>query len=1033
MILTEYAIKFRTAVFVFMAVIVVAGIYSYATLPREGSPDITIPYVFITAFYEGTAPEEMEKLVTIPIEKKINDVDGIKTLSSVSAENVTSISIEFQAGRDIDQALQLVKNKVDLARPDLPNDLDEPTVQAFNFSSDSPVFTVTLSGATDLERLKNLAEDLQDQIELLPGVKQADVVGARVREIRLELDLTRMIAYNIPLGLVLQRVAQENSTISAGNIELAGDKFQVRIPGEFTLVPEIKDLVLTERAGQPVYLADIATVIDTFKDRDSISRLNGEPCVALEVKKRSGENTVSMVRNIQKIMDQFACPADVRLTVVYNEADYVIGIIKDLENNIISGFLLVVLVILVFMGLRNSLLVGIAIPFSLLIGFLVMDVMDYALNMVVLFALVLAVGMLVDNAIVIVECIYRHRTNGLSRSEAARVGAAEVAWPVITSTLTTVAAFYPLLFWPDIMGQFMSFMPKTLIVVLLASLFVAIVINPAVCAVLIKPATRPLDPLRPHWFVRRYETILRGALHHRISILLLGFALLFLSVELYGRYGSGMELFPATEPRNAVVVVAFPQGVSIERTDAALRRIEQKLARFEDIKFIHTAVGSGEDGGVSRAQGTHVGRIHIEFKELSERRGKSSELVDQIRAEVGVIPGAETKVAKSQEGPPGQAPVSIELSGDEFEDLSELAAEIERRIETVPGLVDLQDDFEEALPEIQFLVDRPRAALLGLDTDTIGVFLRAAIYGLESSKFRADEDEYDITVRLPLDQRNTMSLMDQVFIPTAQGRNIPLSSLGKAQYTGGRGAIRRKNQKRIITITGNNQGRGVDKIIVDVRKRLADLQLPRGYKLAYAGDTEEMQKSGEFLKKAFLIAVGLIAVILVIEFNSVLLPAIIMFTVILSLVGVVWGLLICRMKFGVIMTGLGVISLAGVVVNNGIVLIDFIVQRRRAGLDPFEAVVDAGKTRLRPVLLTAVTTVLGLIPMAIGYSVDFHYWPPRLVASAESSSWWAPMAVAVIFGLSLATLLTLVLVPIMFSLAESVAHAFRRWFGMHDE
>jgi len=1033
MLISNYAIKFRTAVFVFLLVLVIAGGSAYKNLPREGSPDITIPYVFLTAIYEGTAPSEMEKLVTIPLEKQLNDLENVKEITSTSAEGVSSIAIEFLSGQDMDLALQRVKNKIDLARPDLPTDLDEPVAQAINFSTDFPILLFTLSGDTPLDRLKNLAEDLQDRIEQLPGVKQAVVSGVREREIRVEIDISRLASFGIPMDLVMQRIASENRTISAGNLETRGDKFQVRIPGEFEIVPQIRELMLAERNGKPVFLRDIATITDTYKDLSSISRINRKPSVSISLMKRSGENSVKVIDRVKELLNAFALPPGIELTIVMDESDYVRMMIEELENNIASGFILVVVVLLIFMGWRNAFFVGLAIPFSMLLGFAIISAMGMTLNMIVLFSLVLAVGMLVDNAIVIVENIYRNRTLGLSRHEAARRGASEVAWPVITSTLTTLAAFCPLLFWPDIMGQFMGFLPRTLIIVLSASLFVAIVINPAICSALISARKREARPHK-HWFIGGYERILRLALANRLAVLALGFAFLILSVQLYARFGSGQELFPDVEPRSAAIGVKFPEGTSIERTDAALAAIEEKLTKYKDIKFCLTTVGSAGGGTIEGGQGgTHIGNIHVEFVSAQERTGNTFDLITEIRKDIGLIPGAEVTVAKQEEGPPLGNPVEIEFSGDDFETLTEYAAEIMHRIETVPGLVELRDDMEDALPEIQFVVDRDRAALFGLDTSQIGNFLRTAVYGTESSKFRADEDEYDITLRLPEDQRNTLALLDRIFIPAPGGQKVPLTSLGKVEYTGGKGAIKRKNQKRVIKIIGDNQNRGVDEILVDVQARLADMILPRGYSIKYAGDTEEMQESGAFLSRAFVIASGLIAVILVIQFNSILLPFIIMFTVLLSLIGVMWGLLLCRMKFGIIMTGLGVISLAGIVVNNAIVLIDCILQRRAEGLEIHEAIVSAGTMRLRPVLLTAVTTILGLLPMAIGYSVEFHQWPPRIIAGAESTQWWAPMAVAVLFGLLLSTILTLVLVPSMYSTVESIAAYFRKRFGVKEE
>lgn len=1027
MLLSDYSIKFRTAVFVFIFTLVIFGIVSYNSLPREGSPDITIPYVFVNAIYEGTSPEEMEKLITVPLEKQLNDVENIKEMRSTTADSVATISIEFLAGEDIDLAKQRVKDKVDLAGPDLPADLDEPVVDAFNFSSDQPIFTLALSGDTPLDRLTGIAEDLQEAIELLPGIREAEISGIREREIRIEPDLEKLALYSIPVTLFIQRLSEENKTISAGNIEMVGNKFQVRIPGEYEYIYPLKNLLLANRNGHPIYLSDVATISDTYKDRETVTRLNSESAVSLGVKKRSGENSVAVIERVKELLDSFSIPPDIHLTHVYDESDYIDSMIKELENNILTGFVLVVVVLLFFLGVRNATFVGLAIPFSMLIAFTIMNLQGGTLNMIVLFSLVLAVGMLVDNAIVIVENIYRNRTEGLTRIEAARRGASEVAWPVITSTITTLAAFSPLLFWPDIMGQFMGFLPRTLIVVLTASLFVAIVINPAVCSVFIEGRKRESKDQKEHPFMQNYERFLRGALHHRGIILVLGLLLLVFTFLIYGRFGEGVELFPETDPRSATVNIRFPQGTSLEFTDQAMQDIEKKLQTYPDIKFYLTTAGSGAGFGASR--GTHLGNIHIEFVDIDERMTNSMQLVSTIREHIGTIPGSDLKVEKQEEGPPLGAPISIELSGDEFELLSEYSSSIMRNIETIPGLVDLQDDFEEALPELQFHVNRNQAAMLGLNTDSIGTFLRMAFYGLEISDYRMDEDEYDITLRLPEPQRRDVQVLDQIMIPTPTGSTIPLTSAGKAVYTGGRGAITRKDQKRLVTITGNNEKRGVDEIIQDIQKRLTSLNLPRGYTINYSGDTEEMQESGAFLSRAFTIALGLIVVVLVIQFNSVLLPFIILMSVVLSLIGVMWGLLICRMRFGIIMTGVGVISLAGIVVNNSIVLIDCIIQRRREGLSATESVVVAGKTRLRPVLLTATTTILGLIPMAVGYSVDIHTWPPKFVAGAESSQWWAPMAVAVIFGLLVSTLLTLIVAPLMYSLADSLTQVLTRRFG----
>jgi len=1036
MILTNYAIKFRIAVSVFIGVLIVLGSLTYKSIPREGFPDITIPQVFISAPYEGTAPQEMENLVTIPIEKKLNELGSVKEILSTSGESFTSISIEFLPDQNIDQAIQRVKDKIDLARIDLPDDLEEPIVDGFNFSTDVPIMRFSISGDSDLERLRSVAENLQDRIELINGVREAAVTGTLEREIRIEFDRARLSTYGVPLFDVLNLVGQENVTISAGSLEVGDSKFQVRLPGEFKLASDLRDLVVTVRNGRPIYLSDVAHITDTYKDVSSIARINGETSVSLIIKKRSGANTVALVDQIKELLKTYALPEDLKITLVQDESKMVRDMLSELENNIVTGFLFVVIVLFIFMGGRNSFFVGLAIPMSMLLAFIVMSLMGVTLNMVVLFGLILGVGMLVDNGIVIVENIYRLHGKGLSRIEAAKQGASEVAWPVITSTLTTLVVLSPLLFWPGIMGQFMGFVPRTLIITLTCSLFVALVINPAVCSVFIKKgkiSENPLEPGKAHPFVAGYEAFLRGALKHRVLILLLSITFLMLSGQIYGRYNRGVEQFTTTEPETAQIQVKYSQGTAIETTDAALKKLEEILVPYSEIEFFQSNVGQGNALFGESASGTHVGTIFIDFIDEQLCETPPNEVIEQIRSALPSFPGAEVTIDKEERGPPGGAPVSIEISGDDFERLTGLADEIRERIETIPGLTDLRTNFEDALPELQFEIDRQRTAMLGLDTATVGNFLRTSLFGIESRrKFRAGEEEYDITVRLPKAGREQFNTLSEMMIPVKDQGSVPLSSLGKFEYTAGLGEIKRKDLKRVVTLLGNNEGRSVPEILKDVTKATADLQLPNNYTIYYAGDNEDMQEAMAFLGRAFLIAVAGVLVVLVIQFNSVLLPLISVVSIALSIIGVMWGLLLTQMRASVVMTGLGVISLAGIVVNNAIVLIDCINQQKREGMDSIKAILTAGRLRLRPVLLTASTTILGLIPMAIGWSIDVHSFPWKISQGGGTSAWWAPMAVAVIFGLAVATVLTLVLIPVMVSLADSLAAKLRKHITIEE-
>jgi multidrug efflux pump subunit AcrB len=644
--------------------------------------------------------------------------------------------------------------------------------------------------------------------------------------------------------------------------------------------------------------------------------------------------------------------------------------------------------------------------------------------MIVLFSLIMAVGMVVDNAIVIVENIYRHYQlilaaepqlpRRVQRIRAAMSGTAEVAWPVITSTLTTVAAFAPMIFWPGIMGGFMKYLPITLIITLLASLFVALVINPVLSSIFV---TRQKSDIQRSAFMRGYRRFLQAALEHRYTTLGLSVALLVGLGMLYAKQGHGVELFPSFDPRRAIVDIRFPQGTNIRETDRLARVIEQRLQPFAgELERVITNVGAGGGGDPHLSSGgggaEHLANITLAFHDYEVRQRPSADVVADIRRALADLAGAEIKVDKEEQGPPMGAPVTVRLIGEDFKVLEQISAQARQRIGNIPGLVNLRSDHEATRPELAFRVDRRRAMLLGVNTAIVGNFLKTAVFGSEVGKYRQFNDEYDITVRLPAAQRENVDDLFRLRVPNSRGESVPLSSLGDFTYTGGYGTIQRINQKRVVTLTADAEGRLDTEVLADVQQRLKALDLPLGYEVRYAGQNEEMQKAIAFLSKAFIVALLLIVLILVAQFNRLTIPIVIMTTVILSLIGVFAGLLTCRMPFGVIMTGIGVISLAGVVVNNAIVLLDYTRILRERGMDLVAASVEAGATRLRPVLLTAGTTVLGLVPMALGISYDFHKMTWAL--KSESSQWWASMSVAVIFGLTFATLLTLVVVPALY-------------------
>ncbi len=1195
MILSDAAIRNRTTVFVLIFLIFVAGLSSYAALPREAAPEVKFPHVLITTVHRGVSPEDIENTITKEIEVELSGLKGLKEIRSISAEGISTIDVEFDSGVDIDDALQRVKDKVDIAAADLPTDPErqEPIVQELD-SSEFPILMIGLAGDVSEVRLKQIAERLEDEIEAVPGVLEVDVIGALEREIRVEIDPDRFAAYELTGQELMGVIPSEHVTRTAGSMETDLMKFSVRLDAEFDRAEEMFTIPLATRDNMPIYLSDVARVRDTFKDRETYSRLDGRSSITLVVKKRVGENIVEIAQRVKVVLDEASklVPGGVSFVLTSDQSDAIGNMVRDLENNIFSGLVLVVLVLLLFMGLRSSVIVASAIPMSMLISFAVLQAMGITLNMVVLFSLILALGMLVDNAIVIVENVYRHRQMGYGPVKAAMMGTREVAWPVITSTATTVAAFAPMLFWPGIMGEFMRYLPMTVIVVLVSSLFVAMVINPVICSVF---GGSGEGEKREGFVLRGYRRLLHSALEHRVITSIVAILVLISVFVIFGRRNSGVELFPEVDPKQAVISLRFPQGTNIDHTDAVTRRVEKAVEEFRTdpntghtlIDHIQANVGSGGYDFFGSAGGSHVANVTMIFPDFEDRHdvNQSGRVIKQVREALGGIPGCELKVEAMDEGPPTGDPVSVRIIGRDLDTLERYSDRVQELIASTPNLVGMRSDLESARPELLFRVDRERAARLRLNTAAIAQFLQTAILGSDVADFREFNDDYDIVVRLPADQRIHLEDLLRLRIPSMTGQPVPLSSVGRFIYTPGLGTIHRINQKRVVTVSGDKDGRESNAILQDVQNRLhplgpgrlepgdltdanailaqldpdapgersavarrlwekmgwfqarrikpsfdkaridsadrnalvdvlnemlpapdlfrpADyegltldpqarelrkridralqagpmhelivglglaeplvseqavtrfnrlvlqaawppavvdrprLVLEPGYRIEYAGEKEESDKAQSFLFQAFVFAILAIVCILVTQFNTLSAPLIIMTTVILSMIGVLIGLMVFDLKFGIIMTGVGVISLAGVVVNNAIVLLDYTRQLQRRGMELIDAAVEAGATRLRPVLLTAATTILGLIPMATGVSVDFRGlgslaptigslavldWdgaggaaPGFLILRSESGEWWKSMAIAVIFGLAFATMLTLLVVPSLY-------------------
>jgi multidrug efflux pump subunit AcrB len=1075
MIVSDMAVRKRTSVVVLALVIIIFGLFAYNALPRESAPDITIPYIFITTSYPGVAPEDIEQSITIPIEKKLKGLESVKRVESSSTEGFSSIIIEFVAGTDIDDVLPKTKDKVDQADSDLPADLEEdPEVTEINIS-ELPIVVLSLSGTCGLVRLKDIAEDLEEDIESIPGVLEVDVTGGLEREIRVEPYPDRLAYYGLSILGLRKVIAEENQNVSGGTIRMGDGRFQLRVPGEFQSPQEIYGLVVGLHDGRPVYLKDVARVVDGFKDEEGRSRLNGREAVNIQVKKRAGENILRITDQVDRLIEERmpTWPQGTEVSKLMDQAKDIRTMVADLENNIITGLILVVVVLLFVLGVRNAVLVSLAIPFSMLLSFTILHALGITLNMVVLFSLTLALGMLVDNAIVIVENIFRYMEQGVPRIQAAMRATGEVAQPVTASTLTTVAAFFPLLFWPGIMGEFMRYLPLAVIITLSSSLFVAMVINPALASIFLRlPAGHRFTQIKVSaeeiekageapiavrgLMLRGYSRLLDGALNHRLAILAMAFlAVVVMAMIWYNKIGieKPVEFFPNIDPHSIYVNLDMPEGADLDYSDRLARQVEMSLCNgpgrglappdadpaecyaenrekkrytlrqgqefvgltdMTNVKYIYSrAVAT--TGGSSVFEANSPNHIGIQFHDFEDRLEASPLTVEEIRGRIKGIPGGQITIAEQEEGPPTGAPINIEIVGDNFYVLGRIAQQTREVLEKIPFVRDIRDDYIAGSPTVRVRVDRQRAALLGLSTEIIGFALKVAFNGIKVSTFREGDEDYDITVQLPASDRKVTDILRELLIPTAEGL-VPLSTVTRFELTGGLGQVNRINHERAVTVKANVDERHIPGPVVraQAEKILANATLPPGYKVRFTGEFEQQQEAQDFLSKAFAAAIFLIVLILVTQFNSVAQPFIIITSVILSLGGVFIGLAFMKLPFGIIMTGVGVISLAGVVVNNAIVLIDYTNRLHERGMHFREAIIAAGCTRLRPVLLTAVTTILGLLPMVTGIAFDFH--DMRISWLSQSSQWWRSMASAVIFGLALATVLTLVVVPTLYAL-----------------
>jgi CzcA family heavy metal efflux pump len=1034
----------KVTIYILMLIIVLMGTFSYVSLPKESTPSVKIPYVFITTVYPGVTPQDIENLVTQEIEKEIKGISGVKKITSVSRESFASISVEFNTDIIIDDALQKVRDKVGIAKTKMPADIKEPVITEINFS-ELPMLYINVGGNAGLPKLKDIATKLSDKIEEIPGVLTAEVVGGVDREVKIDVNPDRLKYYNISFNDLTNSVSAENLNIPGGSVEIGKSSYLIRVPGEYKDPEKMGDIVIKSNTNQPIYVKDVAQVTYGFKDRSTYSRVNGKESVTIVIKKRSGANIIDIADKSKEILEtnKGIIPEGVNISLTGDQSKMIKNTVHELENGVITGMVLVCLILFFFMGFKNSFLVATSIPLSFLISFTVLSMMGITLNMIVLFTLILVLGIIVDDAIVVVENIYRLQENeNYSQADAAVEGPKEVFAPVLVATLTIIASFFPLLFFPGIVGDFMKYLPITLIVCLSSSLFVAMVISPVQASVFInykkdkeksqKKKFRPIGRFLEHFdekffdtTLRYYEKALRKSLKYRKTSIGFVFALLIIVFIIYGISNNGVEFFPSVEPRQANINLTLPVGSNIKTTNDLSKRLEEKLPPFQDIEYYVANIGSSNNPLDFSGEGIpNKGTITLNFLDKLDRSQSSFKSIEEVRTAIENITGGNIEVTKQTMGPPTGPPINIEITGDDFSKLGELSEKIKREIKDISGLVDLKDDFDESRPEIKVTVDREKAALYGLNTAMIGMAVRTAVNGTTASKLRVGEDEYDVTVRLSKEERNNIETINNLFISNRDGKMIPISSVAEVKMSGGIGAINRKDLKRVVTISANAEGRLGNDVLKDVMKKLETFNMPSGYTLKYTGEQEDQKESSAFLGKAMIISLLLIFFLMVVEFNSVRIPIIIMISVVLSLIGVLIGLLITGTPFGIMMTGIGVIALAGIVVRNAIVLLDFHKQLEKRGLSRDEALVQAGIIRMRPIFLTAAATILAIVPLATG--IDFDWRSFSLVIGGENSAFWRPMGIAIIFGLAFATFLTLVIIPTIYSEIDDIILKFKR-------
>jgi len=1131
--LTTIALKNKNTIYLAVSVLLVFGALSYFTMPKELFPEINYPTVFVQTVYPGNSPEDIENLISRPLENELQTVKGINKLSSNSAQDFSMIFVEFQTNVDIKEALVDVKDAIDQAKSELPDDLmSDPVTMELDFAS-FPILNVNLSGDYSLVQLKDYAEYLQQEFERVFEISQANISGVDERIIRVDIDLLRMEALGLSFQQIETALMMENVTMAGGELKSGGTRRSVRTVGEFRTIDDIRNIIVKQDPVNTVYLKDIASVIDDFEDKKSFARLNGDPVVTLQIIKKDGENLITATEAVQRIIEESyeddLIPTDLYVNYTFDQSENTKMQLTNLENSIILGVLLVITILFFFLGLRNAIYVGLAIPLSIFITFVILNIQDAQVNMIVLFSLILALGMLVDNGIVVVENITRFRERGYGKFESARLGVGEIAMPIISSTLTTLAAFFPLMFWGGMMGEFMKYLPITLIVVLTSSLVVALLFIPVFTFGKEKDARRSVDPeserigkdkkkitrkriliyaaimaaiaivlyvMKVIWlanilallaivsfahqlfmkrmaiwfqevFLNWLENVYLKFIHFSLkgrnpTFFIIGMFLLFIiTMGFFGSRSGNVLLFPVSDPDVVVVHSELPLGTDISVTDSVAVEVENKIKdiignEMHVVETMLTTVGNGvrRINDFATGETPHKAMTQLSFIDFVDRDEiNTTEIQKDLSVGlVGKIPGVDIFIEVESHGPPTGSPVSIEIAGRDFDVLMGLADTIIRKIEnsTIQGIEGLQTDIELGKPELLVEINRDKAQRYGLSTMVIASTIRTALFGKDVSDFKIGEEEYPIQLRLAEKYRSDLSvLMNQKISymnpATGMPAQIPISAVADFQFGSTYGSVNRIDMERVVSVqsgllTGYNSAR----VNAQLKQLLKDVDMPDGYSFDFTGEAEETESTSIFMIQALLLVMSLMMIILVTQFNSFVKPLIILASVFFSIIGVLGGLASFKMDFVIMMSGIGIIALAGVVVNNAIVLVDYIgllKRRKREEMGIAEdsilpgdiargCVVEAGKTRLRPVLLTAVTTILGLMPLAIGMNINFGTLftelKPNIYFGGYNAMYWGPLASTVIFGLAFATIVTLVIVPVMYELGQKAQAKGRR-------